>query len=94
MSLSEKLKESADKKTLMRPCKVNRMLNSGLLSEEEKTYIIKILDSPFESPGRISNAELSRVMRSEGWDLSASSFDRHVRGTCGCFNLSVRKNIF
>ena len=93
MTLSEKLKASAESSNI-RLCKVGKLLTGKALSDEEKSYISEILDMPLLSPGRVSNQELSRVLRSEGWDLSPSAFDRHVRGTCGCFNLSIGKKIF
>lgn len=93
MTLSEKLKASAELSNI-RLCKVGKLLTGKALSSEEKSYISEILDMPLLSPGRVSNQELSRVLRSEGWDVSASAFDRHVRNACGCFNLSIGKKIF
>lgn len=83
MSLSDKLK-SAQNEILNQSCVLGKLLSGTELSASDKQNLSNILNIPLDSPTRIPNAELGRILREEGYDISNSSIDRHRRGDCRC----------
>jgi hypothetical protein len=83
MSLSDKLK-SAQSEAINQVCVLGKLLSGNKLSNSDKQNLINILDIPLDSPSRVPNAELGRILREEGYDISNSSIDRHRRGDCRC----------
>lgn len=83
MSLSDKLK-SAQIEASSSLCKLGELLVGNKLSASDKQNLKAILDTPVDQPGRVSNTELGRILREEGYNISNSSIDRHKRGDCSC----------
>lgn len=83
MSLSTRLKE-ASTQAATTVCKVGLLLISEKITKEEKTQLEAILNVPLDYPGRVSSAELNRIFREEGFDISKSSIDRHRSESCPC----------
>jgi len=77
MSLSDKLAKASEKPGSY--CKLGVLLYTSVLPEKDKKY----------APRKISNADIARVLREEGYNISDSSVDRHRRKDCSC----SRRNI-
>ena len=77
MSLSARLSEmQANPKIIY--CKIGKLIH-GTLPEEEAKQLETLIVAPEISATRISNADLARVLREEGYDISNSAMDRHRR---------------
>jgi len=83
MSLSDKLAEASKKSGSK--CKLGALLAGTVLPEKDCNYLIDVLSVPEGDPRRISNVDIARVLRDEGFDISDSSVDRHRRRDCGCY---------
>ncbi len=83
MSLSDKL-DIASKTSSIKLCKIGVILVSTELPEEDRKTLKSVLDVPELTPNRISNVQIGRILREEGYDVSNSAVDRHRRGECSC----------
>jgi len=86
MSLSDKLAKASEKPGSY--CKLGVLLYTSVLPEKDKKYLNDVVDVPSGAP-KISNADIARVLREEGYNISDSSVDRHRRKDCSC----SRRNI-
>jgi type III secretory pathway lipoprotein EscJ len=87
MSLAARLSEmQANPKIIY--CKVGKLIH-GTLSQEEADQLQSLINAPEISATRISNADLARVLREEGYDISNSAMDRHRRNECACTRKTV-----
>lgn len=82
MSLSDKLAKASEKPNSF--CKLGVLLYSEVLPEKDRKYLVDAVDVSSEDPRRISNADIARVLREEGFNISDSSVDRHRRKDCSC----------
>jgi hypothetical protein len=84
MSLLEKLNDPTitGVKTY---CKVGQILEESSLSEKDKQTLIYYLDMTINNPNRLTNTAIARALRSEGFDISNSSVDRHRSKQCPCY---------
>ena len=69
-------------------CKVGKLVKDTL-SEEDAAQLELVMNVPETATSRVSNADLARVLRQEGYDISNSAMDRHRRNECAC----TRKNV-
>lgn len=83
MSLSDKLSKASEKPNSL--CKLGALLSGTALPKKDQDYLIDVLSVPEGDPRRISNVDIARVLRDEGFYMSDSSVDRHRRKDCGCF---------
>lgn len=83
MSLSERLIE-ATVQARVRTCKLGDLLRNPSLEEPARNTLITLLAVPKDTPGRVSNTGLGKVLRSEGFPITDSAVDRHRRGSCLC----------
>jgi hypothetical protein len=83
MSLSDKL-NSASKNTSTRLCKIGVILVSESLSKEDRESLKTVLDVSDSDPNKVSNVQIARILREEGFDVSNSAVDRHRRYECPC----------
>lgn len=83
MSLSDKLSKVSEKPNSL--CKLGALLNGNALPEKDRKYLNDVLSVSDGDPRRISNVDIARVLREEGFNISDSSVDRHRRKDCGCF---------
>lgn len=81
MSLSERMLQVAQKKSKI-SCTLVKTAES--LSNEDKIYLLTVLDTPPGTPGRLSNSTIARALRSEGYAVTNASVDRHRREECAC----------
>jgi len=66
-------------------CKMGDVLNR--LDTDNRQYIEDILSVEPGSRGRISDATLAAVLRSEGYSVGRSTIGEHRRLVCSCYNL-------
>ena len=82
MSLSDKLAKASEKPNSF--CKLGVLLYGEVLPEKDRKYLVDAVDVSNKDPRRISNADIARVLREEGFNISDSSVDRHRRKDCSC----------
>lgn len=83
MSLSEKLNSVANS-SVAKICKIGAILASSTLSIKDKETLKSILSQDINDPKRVSNVDIGKILREEGYDVSNSSVDRHRRNDCSC----------
>jgi len=83
MSLLKKLDTALDE-AAQRLCPMGRALQHPQVDDNTRDKLLSILVTPVGTPGRVSNADLGRVLRSEGIPVTTTSIDRHRRGDCPC----------
>lgn len=66
-------------------CKMGDVLSR--LDTENRQYIEDVLTTPPGTQGRISDATLSAVLRSEGYTVGRSTVGEHRRMVCSCYGL-------
>jgi hypothetical protein len=85
MSLADKLVEASKAPNRrVSLCKIGSIVHGTKLSEDDRTTLKDMLDTPEGVPNRLSNSAIGRVLREEGFDTSNSAVDRHRRSECGC----------
>jgi hypothetical protein len=83
MSLSDKLAQTSIQAKVVL-CKVGALVEGTILPAKDKEYLLNALNTPEGSLNRLTNADIGRVLREEGFDISNSSVDRHRRSECSC----------
>lgn len=83
MSLIEKLEGLKVRPSTA--CKMGDVLSR--LDTTNREYIENILSAEPGTRGRISNATLSAVFRSEGYSVGRSTIGEHRRLVCSCYSL-------
>lgn len=81
MSLSEKLQAAASSTPL---CVLAELFVNSKLSKQDRENLIAIVATDKNDPSYVASAQLGRILREEGFDISNSTIDRHRRGDCGC----------
>jgi hypothetical protein len=89
MSLSDKLQAAAGE-AAVKACKIGVLLASSQLSTAEKKTLSTLLDTPVDSPARVPNTALGKILREEGFDVSNSAVDRHRRLDCACHRAVIK----
>jgi len=87
MSLSDKLEQASVSKSV-KLCKIGLLITSETISKADRENLKAVLDAPENSPNRIPNNHLGRILREEGYDVSNSAVDRHRRHDCPCTRLA------
>ena len=64
-------------------CRLAEVLET--LPKETSAYLQQIVDAPTGDPRRLSNATISNVLRSEGYNVGRTTIGDHRRGYCQCF---------
>ena len=90
MPLADKLASasSAYKDSITR-CKLASLVADpdSKLSTKDREALALAIDLTPESDGYIPNSHLALLLRSEGYDISASAVDRHRGNKCSCRRL-------
>lgn len=55
------------------------------LPSDTSEYLQQIVEAPVGDPRRLSNATISNVLRSEGYNVGRTTIGDHRRGYCQCF---------
>lgn len=63
-------------------CKVGVILKK--LPPKDSEVLASVLNSPENSPKRLSNTQIAKFLKSENYSISTSTVDRHRRGDCSC----------
>lgn len=81
MSLADSLKSAKPYKT-SRPCAVRKVLDS--VSARDAAALVAALAIGKGAPGRLSNQQLSDILKSEGHEVSMKVIEIHRKGACSC----------
>lgn len=84
MSIAEKIQLTINSPK-KRICKFGILLSGSALSKNDKELILSILSPENENYSAVSNVQLSKILREEGFDISPSLVDRHKGLKCGCY---------
>ena len=84
MSIAEKIQLTINSPK-KRICKFGILLSGSALSKSDKELILSVLSPDNENYSAVSNVQLSRILREEGFDISSSLVDRHKGRKCGCY---------
>lgn len=84
MSLAESLNAAAPYKT-HRGCGVGRLLL--VLAPKDRDAFVAALAIGKGEPGRLSNQQLSDILKSEGHEVSMQMIETHRKGACSCGSL-------
>jgi hypothetical protein len=68
-------------------CKLVALTLDPKLSKKDRDALAEVIDLPEHAEGYIPNSTLADLLREEGYDISASSVDRHRGNRCSCRRL-------
>lgn len=81
MTLADSLKAAQPYKT-SRGCAVGRLL--AVLSPKDREALVAALLIGKNEPGRLSNQQLSDILKSEGHEVSMQVIETHRKLACSC----------
>lgn len=81
MSLADKITNAEPYKT-SKPCAVNELLK--VLSVKDRDAFLAALAINRGESGRLSNQQLSDILKSEGHEVSMKVIELHRKGACSC----------
>ncbi len=94
MSLQDRLNEVASASTAKKSklCKVGLFFEpDSKLPKEDQDVLFAAIETPTGTPGRISTVGIVYALRTEGYEISNASMDRHRAKKCSCFLVTARK---
>jgi hypothetical protein len=81
VSLADSLANAKPYKT-SKPCAVHELL--AVLAPSDRAALVSALAIRRGEPGRISNQQLSDILKTEGHDVSMKVIEVHRKGACSC----------
>lgn len=81
MSLAESLKQAKPYKN-SKPCAVSELLT--VLPVKDRDAFLAALAIKRGESGRLSNQQLSDILKSEGHEVSMKVIELHRKGACSC----------
>ena len=81
MSLADKISSAEPYKTA-KPCSMGELL--ATLARKDRDALFAALAIGRGEPGRLSNQQLSDILKSEGHDVSMKVIEIHRKGACSC----------
>jgi hypothetical protein len=84
MSLAKKLSQPSGS-TVGLPCRIGTLLKGTQLNKEDKEKLAEVIETPYGTPGRYTNAAITKALREEGIEVGESAIAKHRRGECRCF---------
>ena len=90
MSLVKRLDEAAGKSRPGLACRLGSILRGSDMSDEEKVYLQKVLETPADDPSRIPTTAIAQALHQEGYQIGVAAVNRHRRHECRCFGLSPK----
>lgn len=81
MSLADKITSAEPYKT-SKPCAVSELLT--VLPVKDRDAFLAALAIKRGEPGRLSNQQLSDILKSEGHEVSMKVIEVHRKGACSC----------
>ena len=61
------------------------MLKGTQLTQEDREKLAEVIETPYGTPGRYTNAAIAKALREEGIPIGDSAVAKHRRGECRCF---------
>lgn len=88
MPLAEKL-SLAHKEHMqsLTTCKLVALTLDTSIPKKDRDALSEVINLTEHDLGYIPNSKLSVLLKSEGYDISASAVDRHRGGSCSCRRL-------
>ena len=81
MSLSERI-ATAEPYRNTKPCGVQEIL--AVLPPKDADALVRALSINRGEPGRLSNQQLSDILKAEGYAVSMKVIEIHRKGACSC----------
>ena len=81
MSLADRISSAEPYKTA-KPCAVSEVL--AVLAPKDRDALLAALAIGRGEPGRLSNQQLSDILKSEGHEVSMKVIEIHRKGACSC----------
>lgn len=81
MSLADRISSAEPYKTA-KPCAVSELL--ATLAPKDREALLAALAIGRGEPGRLSNQQLSDILKSEGYAVSMKVIEVHRKGACSC----------
>lgn len=90
MSLVSRLEEAAGKSRPGLSCRIGAILRDSKMSNEEKTYLQKVLETPAQDPARVPSTAIAQALSQEGYQVGIAAVTRHRRHECRCYGFSPK----
>lgn len=88
MPLADKLSTaSEDYRKGKTTCKLAALTLDPKIPRKDRDALAEVIDLTENEDGFIPNSTLAVLLKEEGYDISASSVDRHRGGKCSCRRL-------
>lgn len=68
-------------------CKLAALTVDPSIPKKDRDALAEVIDLPENAEGFIPNSTLATILKEEGYDISASSVDRHRGNRCSCRRL-------
>ena len=68
-------------------CKLVALTLDPKIPKKDRDALAEVIDLPEHAEGYIPNSMLAVLLKEEGYDISASSVDRHRGNKCSCRRL-------
>jgi hypothetical protein len=81
VSLADKISSAEPYKTA-KPCRMGETL--ATLAPKDRDALLAALAIGRGEPGRLSNQQLSDILKSEGHEVSMKVIEIHRKGACSC----------
>lgn len=81
MSLADRITTAVPYKTA-KPCSMGELL--AMLAPKDRDALLAALAIGRGEPGRLSNQQLSDILKSEGHEVSMKVIEIHRKGACSC----------
>ena len=93
MSLIKRLEKEAGKSRPGLACRVGSILLSSDMTDEDREYLKKVLETSSDDPARIPTTAVTQALRLEGFDVGTAQINRHRRHECRCYGSSPKFNL-
>ena len=90
MSLVQRLEKEAGKSRPGLACRLGSILRGSVMSDEEKVYLQKVLETTQDDPARIPTTAIAQALRQEGYEIGVAAVNRHRRQECRCYGFSPK----
>lgn len=88
MPLADKLSSaSKEYRQAITTCKLVALTIDSSIPKKDREALSEAINLTEHEQGFIPNSKLAKLLKEEGYDISASAVDRHRGGTCSCRRL-------
>ena len=90
MSLADRLKEAGSGHRPGLPCRLGSLLRGKEIQEDDREYLLKVLEVPTGDPRRVPTTAIAEALRLEGHNIGVAAVQRHRRHECRCYGPSPK----